>query len=214
MTSNGPYNIPIISSKSKAFSYRDIISTGGCPPSGIGASEFQAASSYNSIFSDSELPVSHSTCSSASWAEFFVPVNTQPFFDSEIHPASRTMSRQALEVAPIDSTGMPSSEDDVNDMGSVFQLPPDAPDDLGIWPPSSPIAGSGSRAARMASPPPLMGPTSGDADEDGAVQLGAAGGGAAAAQEAADALVEFVRQHPELRGSLWSRLRDGFEGCL
>lgn len=224
MTSNGPYNIPTISSKSKAFSYRDIISTGGCPPSAMGASEFQAISNYNSIANEAEPAVGYPACPPAPWSEFFVPVSfSQPLFEDDYQSVQQTMSRQTLGAMPIDSIGMPPGTDEVNDLesDSVFHLSTDSSDDLCMWAPSSPVAGLGSRAALISSPPPPLRlpppqstPTAGVAEADAAAASQLRAGGVDAAQDAADALVEFVRQHPELRGSLWSRLRTGFEGCL
>ena len=93
----------------------------------------------------------------------------------------------------------------------MFNLSSETPDDFGMWPPPSPVRGSVMSAPAPLSWPQVIadaGPTS-EPPPAGALD----GGGVTAAQEAADALVDFVQRHPELRGRLWSRLRGGFAGC-
>ncbi len=189
-------------SKSKPSSYRDIISTGSQSNSKSSEARSQLNPSSAKTDSDQLLEPSMQT-----WSDFFLPVNGgQPYVECEGRIGN----------------GYSESSASGDEGNCLFQITSDQPEDFGAWSPSSPLPGA-SRPSLFspqfqALPPPAMyaPPDSFStlvyAGPEGSVEPGT--GGVDAAQEAADTLVEFVRQHPELRGCLWNRLRTEFADCV
>ena len=201
ITSNSPYNIPSISSKSKTFSYRDIISTGRQEPGQQGGPS-DPCTKAPPEFLEPEQSISAEAVA-PTWSEFLTPVDIVVQHDGLL-----CVENVTNDVSPASSSG---------DEGNyLFDVSAQEPDDFGLWPPSSPLPGP----CRTAPSQPFGPPASNSSDFSAssyAVSSPAmdySAGGADAAQEAADALVQFVRQHPELRGHLWSRLRTEFADCL